>query len=172
MMMKRVHIQIFWKDLLIKKYNAMNKYTIITMILLTVILFTVLYFFDIQYKWWYFIPIYFISNYNGKVLKATFQGINLANDISLLSSSLIEDEQYFTFDVIMDFKGGIKTFEGSFNIGQKLTENDLLYIITKHLKKKEIFFPVVADKSFRKTFNYNGKSVELEFYGYILEEHL
>jgi hypothetical protein len=42
----------------------MNKYTVITFVVLTGIVLTILYLFDLEYRWWYAIPIYLLSKYN------------------------------------------------------------------------------------------------------------
>lgn len=139
----------------------MNKYTIITLLILSVILITILIAFDIEYKWWHFIPVYLISNYNGKVMKQTFQGFNI-NKISF-EETTDETIQIFICDVVTGFTGKSIEFECYFNNELNLDENAIISILTRYAKKDEIIEALQKGNKVSKTYNYYGKNVEITF---------
>jgi len=136
----------------------MNKYTIITLIILSAILFTVLHFLDINYKWWYFIPVYFISNYNGKVMYQTFQGFNI-NNISF--SEKIDNDQHFTCDVVLGFTGNTIGFNGVFENTFNIDVNQLRTILYKNTNRNDVINTIQRGADYTKIYKYRGNDIKI-----------
>ena len=139
----------------------MNKYTIITLLILSVILITILIAFNIEYKWWYFIPIYLISNYNGKVMKQTFQGFNI-NKISFKETTN-ETIQIFICDVVLGFTGKTIEFKGQFDKSIDMPIENLRIILYKFTNRNEIIKSLETGKPYSKIYKYRGDEIEIIF---------
>lgn len=136
----------------------MNKYTIITLLILSVIMFTVLHIFDMDYKWWYLIPIYFISNYIGKVMYQTFQGFNI-NNISF--SEKIDNDQHFTCDVVLGFTGKTIGFNGVFENHLGIDVNQLRILLYKNTNRNDVISTLERGADYNKTYKYRGKDIKI-----------
>lgn len=140
----------------------MNKYTVITFVTLTGILLIILYFFELEFRWWYIIPIYLISKYNGTVLKSTKQGFNI-NNFFFEEVSKNNNNQYFTAEIVVDYKGNTKTINGSFFNELNLTEKDFRLLLFNNAKRIEILPSLEVGKPIAKTYIYMNKAIEVNF---------
>ena len=142
----------------------MNKYTIITLLILSAILITILIALDIEYKWWYFIPIYLISSYNGKVMKQTFQGFNI-NKISF-EEATDETIQIFICNVVLGFTGKTIGFKGQFDKSIDMPIDNLRIILFKFTNRNEIVKSLEMGRPYSKIYNYRGDKIEITFTQY------
>lgn len=140
----------------------MNKYTVITFVTLTGILLIILYFFELEFRWWYIIPIYLISKYNGTVLKSTKQGFNI-NNFFFEELSKNNNNQYFTAEIVVDYKGNTKTINGSFFNELNLTEKDFRLLLFNNAKRNEILPSLEVGKPIAKTYIYMNKAIKVNF---------
>lgn len=138
----------------------MNKYTIITLMVLSTILFISLHFLDIQYKWWYLIIIYIISNYNGKVMQQTFKGFNINNLIFL---EKINEDQQFTCDVVSGFSGKIISFNGVFKNTLNIDPNQLRVILVKDTNHNDITKTLQNNEEYIKIYKYRSNDIKVIF---------
>ncbi|WP_456441874.1 hypothetical protein [Psychroserpens sp.] len=139
----------------------MNKYTIITLVILTGVLLPVLNLFDIEYKWWHFIPVYFVGNYIGKVIQSTFKGFNINN----ISFTEIKDEttQVFICSVVLGFTGKSIEFKGEFDKSIEIPINDLRILLYKSTNRNEVRNSLELGNPFSKKYKYRTNDIEVVF---------
>lgn len=140
----------------------MNKYTVRTFVIIAVVLLIILYFFELEFRWWFIIPIYLISKYNGTVLKSTKQGFNI-NNLFFEELSKNDSNQYFTAEIVVDYKGNTKTINGSFFNEFNLTEKDFRLLLFNNAKRNEILSSLESGEPISKTFIYMNKAIKVDF---------
>ena len=140
----------------------MNKYSIITFAVLSCITLAILYFFDLDFKWWYAILIFILSNYNGKVLNSTKHGFNI-HKLSFEEFLAGESKQFFATEIVVDSKGNTKTIYGSFINDFNLSPNDLRVLLFDNTKRNEILSSLEIGESVSKSYKYKNNFIEVEF---------
>lgn len=140
----------------------MNKYSITLIITLTLLLNLFLIWINVQFKWWWIIPISILSSYVGNVLKATFQGFNIKN-VERYIFDYDENRQIFEITIVEDFQGTVSIISGSFINNTNLSKEDFQMMLYKQAKKKEISSELIEGKQVIKHYKHLQETITIRF---------